>query len=791
MSPWVRLESGARRKARSARWSLVRRAIHGRRSATWRQSAVALFAATVSLAASCRSAAPPVVPDAPRPAAATTPAPASPVVPAPAGSWEQALTPDAIRVGVLTAAKRATLGADSGLDVWVARTPGDWGRPFRLARLSAIPTSAATSAGYRVQVASLIDKAAAERMAQQVAASTHREAVIQWSEPTRTWQVRIGPFATREEAVLFTGTLSREGFGGSFVAPEGAAGGAVGRLRVLETGEEVHGVRVRAAAADEFVALGAEPYRGGFELRATPEGTLSAINVLPLEEYLRGVVPNELSPSAFPELEALKAQAVAARTYAVRNRGQFEALGYDICATPTCQVYRGQGTEHPLTDQAIAETRGLVATSGGRPINALYTSTCGGHTEQGAAVFKGGDPAPYLAGVACVPEQGAWTTLRSTAAPLRFGGDGGDRARDLALLTALGVLGSGRSGTGGLDGAATEDEIRTWTSRLVAALKRKGCDSAAAAPIHKRRSAFLHVASSLCWQERGARLLAPRDAEYLLQVEDAAGFASDAERKAAAVLLGYGIVAPDADNRLRPEATISRVEAASLLARAALEAGPPGLVVGQFRSSEPGDGRLLLQVGEETRSLAVAPDARLFRAYEGRALPASALLITTGDRVRVVQDGGRVVYVDVEQTKLGAAADRTSRLYRWEVRLTPADVEKAVARYGTPGAVRELKVKQIGISGRVLELDVVGAESTLTLTGLQVRWGLGLRENLFVIDREYGDDGQVARFVFTGKGWGHGVGLCQVGAFGLARAGAKFDAILRHYYRGIAVETAR
>ena len=66
-----------------------------------------------------------------------------------------------------------------------------------------------------------------------------------------------------------------------------------------------------------------------------------------------------------------------------------------------------------------------------------------------------------------------------------------------------------------------------------------------------------------------------------------------------------------------------------------------------------------------------------------------------------------------------------------------------------------------------------------------MRWGLGLRENLFVIDRERGPRGDVERFVITGKGWGHGVGLCQVGAFGMAQAGSSFEAILRHYYSGV------
>jgi stage II sporulation protein D len=85
---------------------------------------------------------------------------------------------------------------------------------------------------------------------------------------------------------------------------------------------------------------------------------------------------------------------------------------------------------------------------------------------------------------------------------------------------------------------------------------------------------------------------------------------------------------------------------------------------------------------------------------------------------------------------------------------------------------------------------VLGSESELVLTGLKVRWGLGLRENLFVVDRELDAAGEVSRFVFTGKGWGHGVGLCQVGASGMAQAGATYDQILKHYYSGVAVGPA-
>lgn len=79
-------------------------------------------------------------------------------------------------------------------------------------------------------------------------------------------------------------------------------------------------------------------YRGNVLLVATSRGTLHVVNRVGLEEYLLGVVPLEMGPRVYDELEALKAQAVAARTYAVKRRGDFSAEGYDLCATARCQV---------------------------------------------------------------------------------------------------------------------------------------------------------------------------------------------------------------------------------------------------------------------------------------------------------------------------------------------------------------------------------------------------------------------------------------------------------------------
>src|SRR4051812_9634994 len=176
------------------------------------------------------------------------------------------------------------------------------------------------------------------------------------------------------------------------------------------------GSRVRIEPAGAPLEIDTRAYRGALEVFANARHTLTVVNELPLEEYLRGVVPNELSPVTFGQLEALKAQAVAARTYIDRNLGQFKNEGYDVCATDTCQVYFGARTEDPLATQAVTDTRGVVAIYEGKPINALYSSTCGGRTEDAQNIFN--EKVPYLVSTLCEykhPKPRPFSSSRSIA----------------------------------------------------------------------------------------------------------------------------------------------------------------------------------------------------------------------------------------------------------------------------------------------------------------------------------------------------------------------------------------
>lgn len=132
-------------------------------------------------------------------------------------------------------------------------------------------------------------------------------------------------------------------------------------------------------------------YLGSIEINTSDIG-INVINVISLEEYLYSVVPSEM-PHHWPK-EALKAQAVTARTEAMAKLGRHKNEGFDFCSEVHCQVCRGVEQEIEVTSQAVDETRGIIMTYSGKPVDALYSSNCGGHTQEN--IFGDGQSIPYL-----------------------------------------------------------------------------------------------------------------------------------------------------------------------------------------------------------------------------------------------------------------------------------------------------------------------------------------------------------------------------------------------------------
>jgi SpoIID/LytB domain protein len=169
----------------------------------------------------------------------------------------------------------------------------------------------------------------------------------------------------------------------------------------LEISSDKNLIRVNQSQKPDKARL----YSGRMKLQPNAYGNYSLVNEVGLETYLRGVVPYEIGASA--PMAAMEAQAIIARTYALRNLHRFAIDGYQLCADTHCQVYYGLNGVTPNTDRAIATTRGMVLTYQNQLVDALYSSTTGGVTASFSDVWNG-DDRPYLQPVVDAPNHNVW-----------------------------------------------------------------------------------------------------------------------------------------------------------------------------------------------------------------------------------------------------------------------------------------------------------------------------------------------------------------------------------------------
>ena len=678
----------------------------------------------------------------------------------------------------------------------------------------------------RLQIVGLASRSEAEERSRDVREVIGEDPQVVYDADRKTWCLIVGPGRPRIELDELRARLEDAGFDVAVVpatgapSPDGSSLVVKGRSPQSPTttsrvtvANNVRPVSRLSMPSREVVAFAASagrlfsssapvtfasddektpvrfndrPYRGRIEVFANTRGALTVVNVLGLEDYVKGVVPNELSAGGFPQLEAHKAQAIAARTYALRNRGQFSSQGYDLLPTTRSQVYRGLTSENSLSSRAVDETRGLIATYDGEPINALYTSTCGGRTEDSENIFN--DSVAYLKGRECAAEGRAALAafvIKTTREPAELKEEENvPVARDVALLS---LQNFGPLRTKVTDSWASAEapasEVRSWlasVSRLTHQIAPTITEDV------NRPPAFATALSTAVFGEsRGSTLLNDADVEYLLAIRDA-GDVPAPNRADVAFLIrdGYLPVLPDAT--LRPREPLSRARALHSIARILEARGLLQLQKGNSRPTSE-DNLVLRSVKGKDVPVKISGGVFLFRQIGENVYPVRSVALVGGEPVVFhVNATGEVDYLEVRPAPNGAAADRFSPFTNWTTELSVNQVQARLGRYtGGIGSLTDVRVVSRGRSRRAIDLEVVGSNGTAHVRGGRIRSALGLREQLFVIERNYDENGRVTGFTFLGRGWGHGVGMCQVGAYGLARQGFTYEQILKAYYTGI------
>ncbi|HEX5890969.1 MAG TPA: SpoIID/LytB domain-containing protein, partial [Pyrinomonadaceae bacterium] len=679
------------------------------------------------------------------------------------------------------------------------------------ARLLSPLSATKDEAAFKVIVAGAASRDEAEDLEDQIEKLTSEDGHSAFDTETKTWGVVVGSTWPREEADELRARLEAAGFDAS-VQGTGIKADSVkdesrvtsGNVRLtarpsLPSREVVAsgnaGPMFRSSAPVVFasdnekdapVRFNDRPYRGRLEVFTNLRGTLTVVNELGLEDYTRGVVANELSPGGYPAIEAQKAQAIAARTYALKNRGQFMAQGFDILPTTRSQVYRGLTSENPLSTRAVDETRGIIATYAGEPINALYTSTCGGRTEDSENIFN--HAVPYLRGRECAAAGHAAFerfVIRTTRTPAELHTDEHVTVvRDISLLLTqnFGTL-QERVSDSWLAGEASVSEVRNWIANVARVAKQTM--PLTGDEVNRPPGFATALAAAVFGGDGPATLLNTADADYLLAVRDAQDVPAS-NRADLAMLLRDGYLSAYPDATLRPRMPLSRARVLHAIARILEVRDLLKLQKGNARPAS--DGQLILRSAKgKDQPIRINPDAFLFRQLGERPYAVSSVTLVGGEAVTYhLAANGQIDFLEVKPATNGAAADRFSPFSSWTSNLSLGQVQARLARAARGiGQILDLRVVSRGSSHRVTDLEIVGSNGTAHVRGGRIRSVLGLREQLFVIDRDYDDSGRITSFVFSGRGWGHGVGMCQVGAYGLAKQGWSHEQILKAYYTGI------
>lgn len=229
------------------------------------------------------------------------------------------------------------------------------------------------------------------------------------------------------------------------------------------------------SGTDDTFTINGKQYRGC--LRFAVNGTvMTAVNVVDLEEYLYGVIPAEM-PASYGE-EALKAQTLAARTYAMTKLNAHKGSGYELCDTINCQVYKGYSGENSKTNAIVDETEGEIICYNGTPIEAVFSASTGGYTENSENVWN--SVVPYLRAVPEVGEYGnnTWTktlTLSQLDSLLSAKGENIGSAQDIVItkistggrVQEMKIVGTSGSVT------LTKENIRTYFSGACGSLPSK------------------------------------------------------------------------------------------------------------------------------------------------------------------------------------------------------------------------------------------------------------------------------------------------------------------------------
>ncbi|HYS54960.1 MAG TPA: SpoIID/LytB domain-containing protein [Thermoanaerobaculia bacterium] len=715
------------------------------------------FTAVVLLLAACaKPPAPKVVPPAARPTHALTPV----------ASVAKAIAEPRIRVGMLSDQTSVTFPRVDG-GYYLIATGG--ASILRRGFTDTAPLRE-TTIHYAVQAGAISDKPSADAFASRLRTESGLRVDAIFDPAAGAYRILVGDFAEMQSAQPLRNQLISGGYGKDMLVVRRPTDQAFERQHQILDDEGApstlsgESILVMPVSSDT-VTIDQKLYRTAARVFINNRGLLNIINELSLEDYLRGVVPAEMGSRIYDEVEGLKAQAIAARTYAVRNLGQFRSEGYDICPGPACQAYKGFSGEEQLSDQAVRESAGLILTYQGQPIDALYTATCGGETSDVSTMFPGRNE-PYLKRARCVEMQ-----MTSVAGRAESGILNEQQLNAQLFAAAAGITGQATSWAAGDVEQAVNAAMRLV--RYVAATVARPASS-------RRGDVLIYIGTLLGFDRYASVVTLPEDRGYFF----AQSQSESAAYRAAAFLIKFGFLPTQEIDRIDLDAAMPRDELYGLLASWLRKHGALNEITGKMLTV---DGRqIALKAEGKVIAYTLPGNIPIWRRLGDRWQEYKSVPVMIGDRAFLHTDARRVPIGMVVQANVdGASFDRTSSFASWTRSYRADELVTSINKRNPIRQLVGLRPITIDASQRIAEMEVTAEGGrTFILKGLPIRWSLNVPDNLFVFEKSVDPDG-MDRYTFFGKGWGHGIGMCQVGAYGMAFRGWKAEQILKNYYTGV------
>lgn len=448
-----------------------------------------------------------------------------------------------------------------------------------------------------------------------------------------------------------------------------------------------------------------KPYRGAVEVKRLTASDMSVINYVSVQEYLYGSVPAEIGGRS--PAEAIKAQAIAAKMYAINNAGKHSKAGFDICPTTDCQVYKGYSIEVAQCNAAIDTVKDFVISYNGKLAGSIfYFASSGGRTEDVRNVW--GSSIPYLVSVEDSYEKiYTWTkTLKVSDI----------RAKFPQLGNILGVSITQTAPSGRVTQLAVRGDSRSDPAvyllekcRTLFSLDSQLYTITSDADIYT--SAFSNIPAAVA--------LVPATASVgAANPSSSASAASDYTAQASAVLLASAAT------------DTSSVDAGLLFSQTAVPASS------DVSASDEAAG---------TSSVSVAGASQGITTDQTTATTTSA--ISGADPSAAVTTGAAIITPPAMKLSIPLP-----------VTASPNKTQLGGKLVATANGISSLKAS----GNKITILGASGAIKTATLVP--------------------------ETYTFSGKGWGHAVGLSQEGAIGMGKAGISFDQILKHYFQGTNIE---